>query len=104
MGRKVFIGKKEKSQINTGGGSVGTTAAQLSTNGRDLKTGVTIVADAGNADVVYVGVRSNLTSNGSATDGFPLSAGEAFTFPVASESELYVLGGAAAQGYHFASF
>lgn len=105
MSRKVFIGPKEKAKINTGGFSAGTTAAQLSTNDRELKGGVQLVADNGNTNIVYVGVRENITAGtDNALDGFPLTAGQAIFLPVTTESEVWIIAAAASQGIHFASF
>lgn len=105
MSRKVFIGPKEKAVINTGGLSAGTTVQQLSSNTRELKGGVQIVADNGNTNIVYVGVRSNLTAGtDNDLDGFPLTAGQAIFLPATTESEIYVIAAAASQGIHFASF
>jgi len=105
MARKVFIGQKTKSRVNTGGAAVGATVAALSTDTHELQGGVQLVADADNTGVVYVGTRSNLTAGtADATDGFPLSAGEALFIPANSESEIHHIADAAAQALHFMSF
>lgn len=105
MARKVFIGQKEKSHINTGGQDVGTTVVALSTNDRPLKGGVQVIADAGNSGIVYIGVRSTLTAGTvNATDGFPLSSGESIFVPVSTEADLKLVADAASQAVHFISF
>ena len=104
MARKVFIGQKTKNHINTGGKAVGTTVVQLSEDSRKLQSGVQIVADASNTDIVYVGVRSNLTAGTNETDGFPLSAGETIPLPVESEDQVYLIADAVSQGIHFLSY
>lgn len=105
MGRKVSIGKKTKTPINTAGVAVGTSVVQLSGFKRSLEGGVQIVAAAANGGIVYVGVRTNLTAGtADSTDGFPLSAGESLFLPVDSESEIWMIASAVSQQIHFVSF
>lgn len=75
--------------------TVGTTAKQLSTVERPLVSGARIKALAGNADVVYVGSSSGI----SVSQGYPLAAGEELPIPVSSLHKVWVIAGAASQGY-----
>lgn len=105
MSRKVFIGQKVKSLINTGGLAVGETVVSLSADTRDLEGGVQIVAQSTNTGVVYVGLRPTLTAGTAAsTDGFPLAAGETLFVPAAKESDLKFIASAAAQKIYFVSY
>ena len=73
--------------------TVGTTAVQLTTKTRALKTGLIIKALAANAGTVYVGTASVTTSV-----GFELSAGEGVKIPVEDASSLYAIASAVSQG------
>lgn len=75
--------------------TVGTTSKQLRTIDRPLNSGVRIKALAANGDTVYVGSSSGVTS----ASGFPLAAGQELTLPVSSLTKVWVIGGAASQGY-----
>ena len=105
MARKVNIGRKSKSRINTQGVPVGTTAVQISQGTNQLEAGVQIVADAGNSGTVFVGVRPTITAGtADATDGFPLQAGESFLLPVSQESEIWMIATVASQQTFIVSF
>jgi hypothetical protein len=105
MARKVFISQKTKAPINTGGVDVGTSVVAVSAFTRQLEGGVQVVADATNTDIVYIGVRSNLTAGtNDDTDGFPLSSGESLFLPVDSESDMYMIADAVSQKIFFASY
>lgn len=93
------------SKPNTGKVTIGTTVAQLSSSTRVLSLGVQCLAAPGNSNVVYIGTKSNLTAGSNdATDGFPLAAGSSILLPAGSESEVYIIGGAASQVLHFLSY
>lgn len=103
--KKVAIAQKSTAKINTGGLTVGATVVALSTNTRALEGGVQIVADSSNGNIVYVGVKENLTAGTSDDlDGFPLAANQSIFLPVSNEAEVRLIAGAASQGIHFASF
>jgi len=105
MARKVFIGRKEKNHINTGSVSVGTSVTALSSNDRELKGGVQLVADASNSGTVYVGVRTTLTAgSAAATDGYPLAAGDAVFIPSSKESEVQLIASGSGQSVYFISY
>ena len=84
-----------KGRFHNNQGSVGTTRAQLNTDGREaLRRGVTVKAATGNADVVYVGGPEVST-----TTGYPLVAGESLYLPAMFTDQIWVVGGASAQGF-----
>ncbi|MCP4899840.1 MAG: hypothetical protein GY906_22970 [bacterium] len=96
MAKKVLIGRKSKTYINTGAVTVGTTAVQISTSERALEGGVQIKADAANANPVWVGSRTNITAGTSdALDGYPLAAGEVIFLPAHSEAAVWMVSDAA---------
>lgn len=79
--------------VNQGSGTAGTAAAALGA----LECGSLVIkADAGNADVVWVG-------NGAvAVDfGYPLAAGESLSLYVGSEAAAYVVAEDTSQVYHW---
>ena len=105
MARKVTIGRKEVGRMNTGSVAVGASVVDLSTNTAKLTGGVQVTAAPGNTDVVFVGVRADLTAGtAAATDGYPLSAGDTIFLPVRSENEVKLIADAAAQTAYFASY
>lgn len=104
MSRTVFIGKRDRNNINTGGGTAPTEADQLSSSTAKLSWGVEVVADGGNNGTVYVGVRSDLSAAADGKGGYPLGAGEKLYLPVDSESEVYIVGSGANQDYGFISY
>ncbi len=105
MARKVVIGKKTKSVINTQAKTVGTTAVQLAPSTRPLEAGVQIVCPTTNTGICYVAVRSNVTDGDTdATDGYPLNASDSLFLPVSSESEIYVISDTAAQKVFWMSY
>jgi len=82
-------------EFKAGHGSVGTTAQKASTLALRAVKGVKIKADLGNTDNVYVGHDTNVTSS----NGYQLDAGEEVTVEIDSLDKVWVIGGAAAQGY-----
>jgi len=83
-------------EFKTGHGTVGTTAAVVGPAFPCVK-GVKIKADLTNADNVYVGHSDSVT----AANGFLLDAGEEVTIEVDSLGKVFVIGGAASQGYSY---
>jgi len=79
-----------------GHGTIGTAAARAGIAQRCVK-GVTIKADLANANNVYVGHDLNVSS----TNGFVLDAGEDVFIEIDSLDKVWVIGGAADQGYSF---
>jgi hypothetical protein len=77
-----------------GHGTIGTAAAQAGLSFPAVK-GLKIKADAANSNAIYVGHDSNVD----ATNGYPLAAGEEVTVEVDSLDKVFLVGGAAAQGY-----
>lgn len=77
-------------------GSVGTTAQQISAANRELmlQNGVRIKTPAANTDNLYVG-----GPNVSTTKGFLLDAGQELFVPIDQLGKVWVVGGAADQGY-----
>lgn len=93
------------SRPNTGTLPVGTTAVQVSTSTRELTLGVQILADAGNAGVIYVSSSPNVTAGtNDETDGFPLVAGATLMFPAREENKVYLIATAVLQSISFLSY
>lgn len=87
---------------NTGyvrSGTVGTTAAQLTSTSRSLAAGLTIKNHDANdsTDYLYVGFSSAVTAvgDGTATDGFPLKPGQGVTVEVDDPALVYLISNAA---------
>jgi hypothetical protein len=90
------IGKEAAEEFQAGQGTVGLTPQPIEAAGHlPVSKYVIVKADLVNANDVFVG-----TSTVSATTGFRLDAGEA-TPPIHIDdlSKVFVLGGAASQGY-----
>jgi hypothetical protein len=83
-------------EFKTGHGTVGTTAAKAGP-AFPCKKYARIKADLANGDFVYVGHADTVTSS----NGFVLDAGEYVDIPVDSLDKVWVIGGAAAQGYSY---
>ncbi len=104
MAKKVVVaGNAATRHINTGEVTVGTSAAALTANTRNLTDGVQVVCDASNANSVWVGVRPNLTAGG-VFSGVELSPGAGMFVPVTSEAKLYLVSDGAAQVVTFISY
>jgi hypothetical protein len=57
-----------------------------------------IYADAGNADIIYVGYSSSITADSAdSTDGFAIPAGGTIFIPVRQTGEIFVISGTASQ-------
>lgn len=82
--------------------SIGTSAAFLVTNtATRCAKGVQIKAASGNAGVVYIG-KSDVTANtATATDGYPLSAGEEVFVPTDDAADVFAIASEASQGVFF---
>ncbi len=95
MGGYMSIAKEAVSEFATGHGTVGAAVAALTTAAIPLLKYVIIKADLTNTNNVFVG-----GPGVSATTGFMLDAGEA-TPPIHIDnlSKVYVIGGAAGQGF-----
>jgi hypothetical protein len=105
MARKVIIGRKTKTNINTGTADVGVTVSALSADSRDLEGGVQIVCPTGNTGIVFVGTRSSLTAGtANASDGFPLNATDSIWLPANKESEVFLISDTASQTVSFLSY
>lgn len=89
----VQIGKESLAEFATGSGTIGTAADKLP--GREVRKHVVVRANGGNGNVVMVGHSADAVAN-----GFILSAGQ-MTPPIYIDdlSKIWVLGGAASQGY-----
>ncbi len=105
MAKKVFIANRAIAEVvNTSAVTVLTTVTQLSSNTRQLGSGIQIVADATNTGPVYIATRENLTADGSETDGFPLWGGDSLFVPVTQEVLVYAVSPSDSQTIHFMSF
>lgn len=53
--------------------------------------GITIVANSGNTDNIWISANSGLTpGTNDVNDGFPLARGQSYLFPVKNPNQLYV--------------
>lgn len=85
-------------------GSIGGTALVLiatTTPPTHLTKGAQIKAAADNDGTVYVGKSDVTADSAAATDGYPLSPGEALFVPVDDPSKIYVIGSGAGQKVFF---
>jgi hypothetical protein len=89
----VDIGKEAVPEFATGNGTIGTSADHLPQHA--VRKHVVVRANGGNANIVQVGHSADAVAN-----GFILSAGQ-MTPPIYIDdlSKVWVLGGAASQGY-----
>lgn len=86
-----------------GGKAVGTSAVQFG-HTVQLFSGVTIKAAANNSGQIYVGYNAAVTAGTSDdTDGFELSAGESYPFPVTHLTKLWVIADSASQKFYWTS-
>lgn len=84
--------------------SIGSTAVKLKASAIVCLKGVLVKAFFTNTDVVYVGGSSVVTANSAdATDGFPLSPGEAIVLDVADPSAVYLISPTAGQKVSWAA-
>jgi uncharacterized protein YuzE len=90
------IQRTSVAEFKTGHGVIGTTAAAAGPAFPCVK-GVKIKADLTNSDNVYVGHDDKVTTS----SGFMLDAGEEVFIEVDSLGKVFVIGGAAAQGYSY---
>jgi hypothetical protein len=94
MGGYVSIAREAAAGFLTGHGVAGVAKTQVVAVATPLQKYVEIKADLTNTNNVYVGVSNVLT-----TTGYMLDAGELIRIPVDDMSKVWVIGGAAAQGY-----
>ena len=86
-------------EFKSGHGTIGTTAAQAGPAFAAVK-GIKIKADLSNSNNVYVGHSENVENTGDA-QGYQLDAGEEVTIEIDSLDKVWVIGGAADQGYSY---
>lgn len=89
------IQKVTVEEFKSGHGSVGTSAAQVSAHALRAVKCVKIKADLGNSDNVYVGYDNTVASS----NGYQLDAGEEVIIEIDALNKVWVIGGAASQGY-----
>jgi hypothetical protein len=90
----MIIEKESHPEFHVGVNSdIDTTAEKLTDLSVTVRKYVYVKADAGNAGVVYVG-----KAGVSASNGYPLAAGEDVKIPVDDPSKIYVIGSQADQG------
>jgi hypothetical protein len=91
----VDIDREAQSEFRTGSGTVGTDVVRLSTVGWPVKKYVMLRANGANSNVVMIG-----HSAADASNGFILSAGQQSPpIYVDDLAKVYIVGGAAGQGY-----
>lgn len=75
-------------------GSIGATALQLTSTATPLSNGVLVMADPANTagSLVYVGGAGVTAASAAATDGVPLSPGQAITVEVNNPALIYCIG------------
>ncbi len=76
---------------------IDTTAEQLTATSFSAKFGVLVRADSANTGTIFIGNSDVTAGTTDATDGFPLAAGEAKSFPVDNPNKLYAIGSATNQ-------
>ncbi|MCC6191386.1 MAG: hypothetical protein IT318_20375 [Anaerolineales bacterium] len=82
---------------------VDASAEQLTATSVKCNNGIILRAASTNTGIIYVGNSSAVTAGSDgATDGFPLSAGDALTLEVMDPSTIYVIGSAANQVIYWA--
>ena len=91
----MIIENQTHPEFMAGHGTIGTTATKASALQIKAYHSVKIKADSANTDNVYVGQSDQVTS----TNGYQLDAGEEVEIPVDRLDKVWVIGGAAAQGY-----
>jgi len=91
----VDIDRESQAEFRTGSGTVGTDVARLSEISREVKKYVMLRANGANTSVIMIG-----HSAASAVDGFILSASQQSPpLYVNDLSKVFIVGGAADQGY-----
>jgi len=91
----VDIDRESLAEFRTGSGTVGTEVVRLSEIGREVKKYVMLRANGANTSVIMIG-----HSPASVADGFILSAGQQSPpLYIDDLSKVYIVGGAADQGY-----
>jgi hypothetical protein len=91
----VDIDRESQAEFRTGSGTVGTDVVRLSEIGREVKKYVMLRANGANTSVIMIG-----HSAAGVADGFILSAGQQSPpIFVDTLSKVYIVGGAAGQGY-----
>jgi len=94
MGGFVSIARESSDHFTTGHGVAGAAKSQVATAEMLVDKYVEIKADLANTNNVYVGI-ANVTT----VIGYCLDAGELIRIPIDDLSKVWVIGGAAAQGY-----
>jgi len=94
MGGYVSIAREAGAQFKTGHGVAGVAKSQVVAVETPIEKYVEIKADLTNTNNVFVGLNNVLT-----TTGYMLDAGELIRIPIDDLSKVWVIGGAAAQGY-----
>ena len=81
----------------TGAGTIGDSSAEQLAGKTEkvLTSGITIKADGGNTDAIYVGFSNGVTSS----TGYKLAAGDERPIPIRDMTKVWIIGGAAGQAY-----
>lgn len=90
------VQKSSVEDFKTGHGIV-CTSAQAAGPGFPCAKGVTIKADLGNSDNVYVGHSAHVT----ASNGYKLGAGKQVFIPIDRLDKVFVIGGDSSQGFSY---
>lgn len=83
--------------FRTGHVTIGTTAAQLSPQNLLAHSIIRIKADATNTNDLFIGPNASVAS----TTGYRLDAGESVDLPLVNTDAIWIVGGAASQGYSY---
>ena len=86
----VPIGQRAESMDHGSNRDVDAAAEVLTATSFFCQHGVLLKADSTNAGIIYVGLSDVTAGTASATDGFPLSAGDTLFVEVANPNLLYV--------------
>jgi hypothetical protein len=81
--------------------AIGATALQMTATSMPLIRGVTVKAQVGNPNVVYVGKLGVTANAADATDGYPLAANESVTIECDNANLIYVVAGGAGNKVFF---
>jgi hypothetical protein len=92
------VSKETVDEFMAGGVEVGTSAVRCSTNTNKLAKGVQLRASPENDGIIFVGHGQHVTPGDvTATDGFPLAAGEGVFLPISSADKVWLISDTAAQ-------
>jgi len=94
--------EQPQGSLDTGSNlDIDTTAEQITSTSYAAKVGVLFRADADNSGVIYIGNSDVTAGTTAATDGLPLSAGDAVFLQINNANIPYAIGSAVNQKIYF---